>query len=81
MKNIQHVIVSLVISDFFCPYFYSCKYILKTKFIYSIAFNGFTCEFFLIELNKMLRDLSFFLFNVFVAYVPLCGLICIFVST
>lgn len=42
---------------------------LKAKFFYSIEFNGFTCKFFLIELSKMLRDLIFFLFTVFVVYV------------
>lgn len=41
---------------------------LKAKFFYSIEFNGFTCKFFLIELSKMLRDLTFFLFTVFVVY-------------
>lgn len=33
---------------------------LKTKIFYSVEFNGFTCKFFLIELSKMLRDLTFF---------------------
>lgn len=78
MRNIQHVIVCLVIFRFFSVLIFILTDIyLKTKFSYSIEFNGFTCEFFLIELSKILRDLSFFLLNVFVVYVPLCGLICV----